>query len=486
MVKNSNLTSGFSVLKQDSALREGMAISNLDGRLWDEIGADVGRYFGDEAMVRARVGIEARYLVALSKVGVVRKLSTSEEKILLNLHSKITPEIYSEVRKVEASARHDVIAMTKTMQQLLSSQNSIEDILDHGWVHWGLTSEDIDNLARTTLLANFIKEVYCPRFIELLNTINDLASKNTEVVIPSKTHLQPAIPTILGKEVALFGIRLAEVIGEVYQFTLRGKLTGTVGNLSAHEASMPKINWKKFSKEFVESLGLEANIYTTQIEPRNKLVEFFQKLQLINTILIDMSQDMRLMIGFDWLVQEVKKEEFGSSAMPQKVNPIDFENSCGNALLSNWIFEGLSRQLPISWLQRDLVDKTITRNLGLPFGHSLIAVISATKGLKRINPNKEKLKHDLESDWSIISEGFQTYLRAKGMGDAYETLKELSRGKQMLSEDVRRWIDSLEVDDSIKNGLRKITPTTYVGYAKENTAEMIAKINSIISKITPN
>lgn len=483
MVKLRNLTSDFCVSEQDSVLREGMSISNLDGRLWEEVGAGVGRYFGDEAMVRARVGIETRYLIALSKVGVVRKLSADEEKTLLSLHTKITPETYGEVRKIEAISRHDVIAMTKIMQQLLASQNSIKDILDHGWVHWGLTSEDVDNLARTALLRDFIKDICCPKFTELLNVITELVDKNKEIIIPSKTHLQPAIPTTLGKEIALFGIRLGEQMVEVSQFIFRGKLTGTVGNLSAHKISFPKIDWRKFSQEFVESLGFEANLYTTQIEPRSRLVGLFQKFQLINAILVDLSQDMRLMIGFEWLVQEAKKEEFGSSAMPQKVNPIDFENAHGNALLSNWIFEGLSRQLPVSWLQRDLVDKTITRNLGLPFGYSLIAIVSSAKGLKRISPNQEKIKHDLESDWSIISEGLQTYLRSMGKGDAYDTLRELSRGRQILPEDMSKWIDKLEVDKTTKNGLRKITPTAYVGYAKENATEMIIKIKNMTSKI---
>ncbi len=467
----------------DASLREGTGISNLDGRLWEEMGSSVGRYFGDEAMVRARVAVESYYLIALSEAGVIRKLKKREASALKNLHKKITPKVYRDLRKIEAEIRHDVIAMTATMKKLLSRSTSLADVIGHGWVHWGLASEDVDNLARTSLLVNYLTNVYLPEAAKILQAIMSLAEKTRNVVIPGKTHLQPAIPTTLGKEVALFGVRLSELFLEIKKLRLRGKLTGAVGTLAAQRFAFPKINWRKFSKDFVESLGLEANLYTTQIEPRSRLIELLNKIAMINTILVDLSQDMRIYIGLDWLIQEVKREEFGSSAMPQKVNPIDFENAQGNALLSNWIIDGLARTLPVSWLQRDLVDKTILRNLGLPFGYSQISLISSAKGFLRVAPNLGQIDSVLNSDWSIIAEGIQIYLRSRGKGDAYETLKELTRGKKLTEGDIKTWIENLNVDGSVKKDLAKISPNNYIGYSKENTNEMIKELKRTIKTL---
>lgn len=475
-------TLDFELDLKSTFFREGTGISNLDGRLWEEAGAETGRYFGDEALVRARVGIEARYLIALSKTGIVRKFTNKEKETLLNLHKKITPKVYGGLRIIEAEIRHDVITMTQIMKKLLLNNKSLTDIIDHGWVHWGLSSEDIDNLSKSILISNYLEDVYLPRLAGTLNEIVRLSNNTKNVTIPGKTHLQTAIPTTLGKEIALFGIRLAENYEKIKKLKLKGKLTGAVGNLSAHKSAYPRINWRKVSREFVESLGLEANLYTTQIEPKTKLIELFGFIQNINSILIDLSQDMRLYIGFDWLSQEVKKEEFGSSAMPQKVNPIDFENAHGNALFSNWILEGLIRQLPISWLQRDLVDKTIFRNIGLPFGYSLISLISTNKGLSRLTPNKGKIKEELESDWSALSEAFQINLRAVGLGNAYDNLKELARGKKLTGKDIHEWIKKLKADSKIKKRLYRISHENYTGYAKENCEEMIKKILVIAKK----
>lgn len=474
MTKNNKLN--FEINFVDSYLREGTAISNLDGRLWGEVGANTGRFFGDEAMVRARVGLEARYLIALSKVKVIRKLTPREEKILLSLHEKINPGVYKSLRKIEANIRHDVIAMTQIMKRLLGKTKSLNDILDHGWVHWGLASEDVDNLSRAILTQNYLTEVFLPQAALTLKEIVRLSEKTKDVVIPGKTHIQTAIPTLLGKEIALFGIRLAEVFLEIKKLKLRGKLTGAVGNLAAQKLAYPKINWRKFSKNFVESLGLEANLYTTQIEPRNTIHGLLSKLELVNLILIDLSQDMRLYIGFDWLVQEAKTVEFGSSAMPQKVNPIDFENSQGNALFSNWIIEGVKKQLPVSWLQRDLVDKTILRNFGLLFGYGLISLISTNKGLGRLSPNKEKIKEAIESDLGLLAEAYQIVLRAMGQGKAYDELKKLTRGKKIMREDLDKWIKEIKVSEKQKRALSLISPASYTGYANVNTKEMIAKI----------
>ncbi len=430
----------FEIADKETNLREGTGISNLDGRLWEEVGKKVGRFFGDEALTKARVGIEARYLIALSEVKVIRKFSNKEKSVLLLLHQKVTPKVYKNLRTIESKVRHDVMTMTQIFKNLLAEEKILGDVTDHGWVHWGLASEDVDNLARTILITNFTREMYLPSLSFLLKEIVNLSQKTKDVVILGKTHLQTAIPTTMGKEIALFGIRLAENYQKIKKLKLRGKLTGEIGNLSAHKCAYPNIDWRKFSRNFVSTLDLEPNIFTTQVEPKTKLIELFSLIQNINSILINLSQDMRLYVGFNWLSQEVKKIEVGSSGMPQKVNPIDFENSQGNALFSNWILEGLIRQLPLSWLQRDLVDKTIQRNLGLPFGYSLVSLISAAKGVSRVKVNKEKIEKSLDEDWGTLSEAFQTLLRAEGLGSAYETLKELTRGEQ-YNQKRRRIVD---------------------------------------------
>lgn len=466
----------FQIDSNNLSLREGTATSNLDGRLWKEIGKDIGKYFGDEALVRARVGVEASYLIALSEIGIIRKLSSKEISSLKNLHNKIDQKTYIKINKIEKTLRHDVMSMTQVFKQLLKKEKILTDIITEEWVHWSLTSEDVDNIARSILLNNFLQETYLPYFkktiLIFLKRINE--TKNT--VIPGKTHLQTATPTLLGKELAVYAIRLSEVYLKINNFKIEAKLMGAIGNLSAQKNSYPKIDWIKFSKDFIESFGLIPNIFTTQIDPKNNLVLLFSLIQLTNSIVIDISQDMRLMIGFEWLKQTVNKKEVGSSAMPQKINPIDFENSQGNSLLSNWILEGLIRQLPISWLQRDLVDKTIQRNLGLPFGYSTIALISLSKGLERINPNKEKILKELESDWTIMSEGIQTYLRSQNIPNAYETIKNKTRGNNYNKEKFKNVIEALDVSNEIKTKLLKITPEKYTGEGKRIISLAISKI----------
>jgi adenylosuccinate lyase len=470
----------YEVESRNLLLREGTAISNLDGRLWEEIGKYVGRFFGDEALVRARIAVEAKYLIALSKTGVVRKLSVKETTVLENLYKKIDKKVYDKIRKIEETVRHDVMSMTFVFKKLLKKERVLDDILEEGWTHWALTSEDIDNISRSVLLSNFIKNIYLPYYKKVILTFLEIIDETKNIVIPGKTHLQTATPTLLGKELSIYAVRLSEVYSKIKDFKITAKLMGSTGNLSAHKNSYPKIDWIRFSKNLVESFGLTANIFTTQIEPKNNLVELFSLIQLTNSIIIDISQDMRLMIGFGWLKQTVNQKEIGSSAMPQKVNPIDFENAQGNALLSNSILEGLIRQLPISWLQRDLVDKTIQRNSGLPFGYSTISLISLNKGLQRITPDKEKINKELESDWTIISEGIQTYLRSQKIPDAYEIIKEKTRGNKFNKEELELIIDGLNIAKDVKNKLKTITPQKYVGEGKRIIKLATNKINKII------
>ena len=462
---------------------ESVGISNLDGRLWDEVGFDTGRHFSDIALIRGRVAVEAQYIIHLSKAGVIRKLSAKEVKTLSGLHEKIDLKAYKRFRAIESKARHDVISMTKLMQELLAKNKGLADIVSHGWVHWGLASEDVDNIARSLLIKNFLENVYLPTSAKLLTSLANLAKKTRSDIIPGKTHLQTAVPTSLGKEIALFGERLGEKLLKIKKSKLRAKLTGATGNLSPHKLVYPKVNWIKFSKNFVSSLGLEPNVYTTQVEPKNNLVELFSDLAAINSILIDLSQDMRIYIGFDWLSQVANKSEFGSSAMPQKVNPIDFENAHGNALMASWILEGLIRHLPTSWLQRDLSDKTIQRNLGLPFGYSLITLLSTQKGIERVSPNREVVKATLNNDWGIIAEGVQTYLRAQVLGDAYDKAKEFFRGRLISKDQYLTWVENAGLTPKDKKVLEKLSPANYTGYSERNCQQMVSRIQSVSKKL---
>lgn len=463
----------FEIDKKDITHREGLGISNLDGRLWGEVGANIGSYFGDEALVRARVGIEARYLLFLSGNKIIRHFSKKEKDVLLALHKKINKSEYLSLRKIEAIIRHDVMVMVRTFKKLLKKSNVSFSENDLGWIHWGLSSEDVDNLARSILISNYITKEYIPTIKKLLKTIYSLANKTKSTIIQGRTHLQPATPTLLGKEIALFGIRIVNLLKKIEKFTFTGKLTGATGNLSAQSSVYPNINWLKFSSEFVESFGLKPNLFTTQIEDKDNLVEFLGLIEQVNSVLMDLSQDMRIYTGFGWFNQEAIKSEVGSSAMPQKINPIDFENSYGNSQLSNWIISGLRQSLPISWLQRDLTDKTIQRNLGLPFGYSLISIISSEKGVSRITPNIEKIKIDLYQNPEILAEFYQVNLRAIGKPNAYEELKKLLRGKNITKIDIDKWINTLDVSKKDKEKLINIKPETYIGVSKQSLSMML-------------
>lgn len=467
----------FEVEKKYLTHRQGLGISNLDGRLWDEIGSTIGAYFGDEAMVRARIGVEARYLISLSNTKILKKIPKKSEQTLLSLHKKFDSKKYQKLRKLESNIRHDVMVMIKTFKVLLKESGVNLSEKDLGWIHWGLTSEDVDNLARMILLKRFIKFEYIKRLKSLLKSIYTLSKKTKSVVIQGRTHLQPATPTLLGKEIALFGVRIVRILSKIKEFELNGKLTGAVGNLSAQSSAFPDIDWSKFSINFVKSLGLSPNIFTTQVEPKDTLVEFLGLIEQINLILIDFSQDMRIYTGYDWFTQAAKISETGSSAMPQKINPIDFENSHGNAQLSNWIISGLRQSLPVSWLQRDLTDKTIQRNLGLPFGYSLISIISSQKGINRINPNKDKIKKDLYKNLEILTECYQVNLRAMGKPSAYDELKKLSRGKKLTKKDIQNWITSLDISEKNKIKLLNITPESYIGNTQSNLTQMLKIIH---------
>jgi adenylosuccinate lyase len=469
----------FQIDTKNPSLREGTAISNLDGRLWDEIGNNVGKYFGDEALVRSRIAVESYYLISLSEIGIIRRFTQKEIFILKNIYKSIDEKLYKRIRNTENSVKHDIVAMSLIFKNVLKKYNVLSDIAEN-WVHWSLTSEDIDNIARTILIKNYIKNVYIPHYKAFIELLLKKTHEFNGVVIPGKTHLQTATPTLLSKELSVFLNRFSDSFLKISKFKYSAKLMGATGNLSAHKYSYPNINWIKFSNDFIKSFDLVPNIFTTQVEPKSNLVELLSLINLVNSIIIDFSQDLRIMIGFVWLKQSVNNKETGSSTMPQKVNPIDFENSQGNALMANWVLEGLSRQLPISWLQRDLVDKTIQRNFGLPFGHSTIALISMKKGLEKLTTDKEKIELDLNSDWTIISEAVQTYLKSKNVSNAYEIIKNKTRGKKIGKQEFIKIIKSLDVSKDIMSKLIDIEPKKYIGEGESIVNIAVKKTKKIL------
>jgi len=469
----------FQIDTKNLPLREGTAISNLDGRLWDEIGNDVGRYFGDEALVRSRIAVESYYLISLSEIGIIRKFTQKEIFTLKNIYKNIDEKLYKRIRNTENLVKHDVVAMSLIFKYVLKQYNILSDIAEN-WVHWSLTSEDVDNIARTILIKNYINDVYIPNYRAFIEVLLKKIYEFKDIVIPGKTHLQTATPTLLSKELSVFLNRFSDSLLKISKFKYSAKLMGATGNLSAHKYSYPNINWIKFSNDFIKSFGLVPNIFTTQIEPKSNLVELLSQINLVNSVIIDFSQNSRLMIGFGWLKQTVNNKETGSSTMPQKVNPIDFENSQGNALMANWIFEGLCRQLPVSWLQRDLVDKTIQRNFGLPFGHSTIALISMKKGLEKSTTDKKKIDSDLYSDWTIISEAVQTYLKSRKVSHAYEMVKNKTRGEKIDKQEFINIIKSLDVSKDIISKLVEIEPKKYIGEGQSIINLAIKKTKKIL------
>ena len=444
-------------------LTELNAISPVDGRYRSKT-QNLAPYFSEEALIKYRVLVEVEYFIALCEAGVPQ-LSGVDKNLfpeLRKMYEQFSTEDALWIKETEKTTNHDVKAVEyfiKTKFDALNLQQYKE------FIHFGLTSQDINNTAIPLSTKEAFTNVYMPSLISVIQKLKDLSIEWKDVPMLARTHGQPASPTRLGKEILVFVERLEEQMRLLFNVPFAAKFGGATGNYNAHRVAYPNTDWKNFGTNFVEGvLGLHHSFPTTQIEHYDHFAAFFDALKRINTILIDLDRDIWTYVSMDYFKQKIKAGEIGSSAMPHKVNPIDFENSEGNLGIANAIFEHLSAKLPISRLQRDLTDSTVLRNVGVPFGHTIIAFEATLKGLNKLLLNEDKFAEDLEKNWAVVAEAIQTILRREGYPNPYEALKDLTRTNSVINkESIHAFIETLNVNDDIKNELKQITPSNYLG-----------------------
>jgi adenylosuccinate lyase len=439
------------------------AISPVDGRYRNKT-EELSNYFSEFALIKYRVLIEVQYFQALCQIPLPQLEGFSPQRLaeLERLCNRFDLEQARRIKEIERETNHDV----KAVEYYLKEQFEMLGIGKYKeFIHFGLTSQDINNTAMPLLLKHAVKEIYLPAFQRLRDQLNTLARSWREVPMLARTHGQPASPTRLGKELSVFVQRLDNQIEQLHKVPFSAKFGGATGNFNAHYVAYPHLDWNAFADHFLETLlGLERSAPTTQIEHYDNLAALFQAMSRINTILIDLCRDMWTYISMDYFRQKVVAGEIGSSAMPHKVNPIDFENAEGNLGIANALFSHFAEKLPISRLQRDLTDSTVLRNIGVPVAHSLIAFKSAMKGISKLSLNEPKLQEDLENNWMVVSEAIQTILRREQYDQPFEALKRLTRGKASVSkEDIHRFIDELNVSNEVKAEMKAITPQNYIG-----------------------
>ena len=435
------------------------SISPVDGRYRKQV-QHLDEYFSEYALIKYRVQVEIEYLLFLEKKKFV-KLPNKTIKHLEKLAEDFGPEDAQEIKQIEFTTNHDVKAVEYFLKNELEKNGGKEA---KEWVHFGLTSQDINNTAVPLSWKHAIEYEYLPALLNLNTELKLLANEWKDIPMLAHTHGQPASPTKLGKEIMVFAERIQNQIEQFIGIPFTGKFGGATGNFNAHHIAFPKTDWIKFANEFVSQLGLSRQQFTTQIEHYDNLAAHFDCIKRINNILIDFSRDIWSYVSMEYFKQKTKKGEVGSSAMPHKVNPIDFENAEGNLGMANAIFEYLSSKLPVSRLQRDLTDSTVLRNIGVPFAHTLIAFRSLEKGLSKLVLNDQKLYEDLDNNWAVVAEAIQTVLRRENYPNPYEALKDLTRGNQQIDKKaIHSFIDKLSVNESLKKELKKITPHNYTG-----------------------
>ncbi len=439
------------------------AVSPVDGRYRGKT-RPLSDYFSEYALMKYRVRIETEYFLRLCDLPLPQ-LSGIDKSLFPRIRSLWTGfslEDASRVKQLEKVTNHDVKAVEYFIKERFKETAGLGDFRE--FVHFGLTSQDINNTAFPLMLKEALKDVLYPLADELLCALESRAEEWAGVSMLARTHGQPASPTRLGKEVMVFAYRLKEQLGALKSAPLTAKFGGATGNFNAHHAAYPDIDWRAFADGFVSSLGLRREEYTTQISNYDALAGVFDALRRVNTILIDLDRDFWMYVSMEYFKQKIKPGEVGSSAMPHKVNPIDFENSEGNLGLANALLQFLSGKLPVSRLQRDLTDSTVIRNIGVPLGHTLIAMESTLRGLGKLILNKGKIEEDLEKNWAVVAEAVQTILRRENYPDPYETLKALTRTNAVVTKDtMRRFIDNLDISGKVKEELRRITPENYTG-----------------------
>ena len=437
------------------------AISPIDGRYYNQT-QFLDEFFSEKALIRYRLRIEVEYFIKLteSKINQFSDWNKNNNSKLRDIYINFDDSDAIKVKEIEKTTNHDV----KAVEYFLKEKFELLDLEKYSeFIHFGLTSQDINNTAIPLSLKEYFNSYY-DLLDNLIENLKNKANEYKDIAMLARTHGQPASPTRLGKEFEVFIVRLEEQIKHLEKIPFCAKFGGATGNFNAHHVAYPKIDWKKFAKSFVSNLGLELSYPTTQIEHYDNLAAIFDNLKRINSIIIDLNKDMWLYISMDYFKQIIKKDEIGSSAMPHKVNPIDFENSEGNLGVANSIFNHLSSKLPVSRLQRDLTDSTVLRNIGVPIAHTVIGINSTIKGINKILVNTEKINSDLEKNWIVIAEGIQTILRREGFPKPYEALKELTRNNQEINKKTFTvFIENLEISDKIKKELKKISPFNYTG-----------------------
>jgi adenylosuccinate lyase len=439
------------------------AISPIDGRYRNQL-QHLDEYFSEFALIKYRVKVEVEYFLFLAQKKFF-KASPQLKKQLLNIEKEFSIADAEKIKATEKITNHDVKAVEYFLKEKLKSFGS-GDLQE--WIHFGLTSQDINNTAIPMMWKDAIEHEYLPAVINLQHKLHNLAVEWKDIPMLARTHGQPASPTILGKEMMVFVERIENQIQQFSYIPFTGKFGGATGNFNAHHVAFPKTNWIDFANQFLEEkLGLQRQQYTTQIEHYDLLAAHFDAIKRINTILIDVCRDVWTYISMDYFKQKTKAGEIGSSAMPHKVNPIDFENAEGNVGIANALLEHLSAKLPVSRLQRDLTDSTVLRNIGVPLAHTLLAILSLEKGISKLILNEEKLHSDLDNNWAVVAEAIQTVLRRENYPKPYEALKELTRGKTSIDKrTIHTFIDSLKVSAAVKKELRGITPFKYTGFCE--------------------
>ncbi|MCQ2228008.1 MAG: adenylosuccinate lyase [Bacteroidales bacterium] len=444
------------------------AISPVDGRYRNKVDV-LGEYFSEYALIKYRVRIEVEYFIALCEIPLpqLADIDKSVFETLRNIYRNITPAEAQRIKDIESVTNHDVKAVEYFLKEQFDKLN-LQKYKE--FIHFGLTSQDINNTSIPLSMKEAINDVFMPEIEGLTNELDRLAAEWKDIAMLAKTHGQPASPTRLGKEIKVFVNRLKVQIASLKQVAIPAKFGGATGNFNAHNVAYPKNDWIAFGNKFVnETLGLSREQYTTQISNYDNLSAVFDAIKRINVILIDLCRDFWMYIMMEYFKQKIKKGEVGSSAMPHKVNPIDYENAEGNLGIANAILEHLSAKLPVSRLQRDLTDSTVLRNVGVPMAHSIISIKSIMKGLSKVLLNESAIARDLENNWAVVAEGIQTILRREGYPNPYEALKELTRTNTKIdAQSISQFIDTLAVNDNIKAELRAITPQTYTGVYNPN------------------
>ncbi len=439
------------------------AISPIDGRYRSKV-ESLSNYFSEASLIQYRVLVEVEYFIALSESGIsqLQPLSNEIKNGLRNLYKDFTVEDAEAIKEIEKTTNHDV----KAVEYFLKNKFDELNLESHKeFIHFGLTSQDINNTAIPLSIKDAVEQVYQPEIEKLIEQIDGLAEDWKDIPMLARTHGQPASPTRLGKEFKVFVVRLQEQLKMLKDIPHAAKFGGATGNYNAHHVAFPEIDWRIFGNDFVENrLGLKHSFPTTQIEHYDFLAALFDALKRINTILVDLDRDIWTYISMDYFKQKIKAGEIGSSAMPHKVNPIDFENSEGNLGIANALFEHLAAKLPVSRLQRDLTDSTVLRNVGVPLAHTIIAFKATSKGLDKLLLNQQKIAADLDNNWAVVAEAIQTILRREAYPNPYEALKELTRTNQRITaQSMADFIEGLDIKDSLKAEMRVITPSTFTG-----------------------